>query len=388
MKHLNNYYKFFTILKEQQEVPDQKEKQKVPGQEEVFLGGAKPTDVPKWFQDVFYGEGPGKKGSARAFGAKSLKESWINLAKYIDNNKLGVELDKITTSKKKMIYIQNFMWKNINMKSGTADEPSTVLQDLNKERAKFQKQPLRATDGKKFADGRFGTQTEQVMVSLTFADPKTPQDEKEKIKNDVLGAKEEPKKEEPKKEEPAKEEPKKEEPTKDQGTKQPDMQKVADEGTTGLNPAQLKTKAETIIRDSFIPDESEKSDKFKMGANKLGARIVYKDKGDSKITPEDLAVLDEYFGQDGFVRTKTKEKGGILRDKFMKYVWTKKLKTQSKEATPNTAGARDIEANKGAAPKTAAQKPAQKPAQKAAQKPAQAQKQVAAKSVGEEDTDF
>ena len=356
MKHLNNYNKFFTLLKEQATA----------GPESIAAGAEKPDMVPQWFEDGFYGEGKGRK-----FGAKNMKDSWNVTAKYIDVNKINPQ---------NMKELQMHMWKNINMKQGSEDDAKTVLQLLNDVRTKGGKPALTDKDVNKFADGKFGTQTGEVIATLLVFNDKTPEAIKEdpKIKDQALvvtqptGPSEEKldggktaqgeKKEQPV-EKPA------------QGSKV-DMQKVEDEGKTGLAPDKLKAKAETILRDSFIPDETEKSDKFKMGANKPGARIVYKDKGENKIEPEELAVLDEYFGQDGFDRVKTKEKRYGT-----KYVWVKKLKTQPKGTTPQTAGAKEI-AKTGGKVAGSPVKPAPK-----TEAPAQGGGQVASQGGGE-DTDF
>jgi len=315
MKHLNNYYKFFTLLKEQATA----------GPEAIAAGAAKPDVMPQWFEDGFYGEGKGRK-----FGAKNMRDAWNVAARYIYVNKINPQ---------NMKELQIHMWKNINMKAGSEDDPKTVLQLLNGVRTKGGKPALTEKDVNKFADGKFGTQTLEVIATLLVNNDKTPEAVREdpKIQDKALvDPQPDPAEEkldggETKTETPAaqvkKEEQSAEKPA--QGSKV-DMQKVEDEGKTGLTPDKLKAKAETIIRDSFIPDASEKSDKFKMGANKPGARIVYKDKGESKIEPEELAVLDEYFGQDGFVRVKTKEKRYGT-----KYVWVKKLRKQTEE-TPQT----------------------------------------------------
>jgi hypothetical protein len=316
MKHLNRYTKFFSLLKEQQATA---------GPEAIAAGKDYPDMMPEWFKKGFYGEGKGRK-----FGVKNMQDAWNVAAKYIDVNKINPQ---------NMKELQLHMWKNINMKQGNEDDAKTVLQLLNDVRTKGGKPALTDKDVNKFADGKYGTQTAEVIATLLVFNDKTPDNVKEdpKIADVVLqgaqaGAQD--KKEEPaaqQKEEtgqaPAAQD-KKEEPVDKSSTV--DMQKVEDEGKTGLSPDKLKAKAETIIRDSFIPDASEKSDKFKMGANKPGARIVYKDKGESKIEPEELAVLDEYFGQDGFVRVKTKEKRYGT-----KYVWVKKLRKQTPE-TPQT----------------------------------------------------
>ena len=112
MKHLNNYYKFFTLLKEQATA----------GPEAIAAGAEKPDMMPQWFEDGFYGEGKGRK-----FGAKNMKDAWNVTAKYIDVNKINPQ---------NMKDLQIHMWNNINMKQGNEDDAKTVLQLLNDVRTK------------------------------------------------------------------------------------------------------------------------------------------------------------------------------------------------------------------------------------------------------------
>jgi hypothetical protein len=104
------------------------------------------------------------------------------------------------------------------------------------------------------------------------------------------------------------------------------FQRYAEEGVTGLTEAELKEKVDQIIADRLIPDETESTDKFKRGNMKIGSRIIYKDKGAARLSEEDLMYLDEYFGLDGFVRVKTKDKRyGV------KYKWVKKINPDRSE---------------------------------------------------------
>jgi hypothetical protein len=287
MQHLQKYERFFNLIKEQT---------------------ATKTDIPEWFK-VFTGEGA---KFSKQLGLSNSRDFEWKMVKQL------IELKKANFASIKDI--QNSLWVMMDQLVGQSKADGKEMKLMEFVNQFRKSKGLGPVSKDKFVDGNYGQQTSMILATAICMSEgvKLSEEEKKEVEKKAI-------------------------PTvdvtddvkKDDDNKQVDMEKVSDEGKTGLNPQQLKVKAETIIRDSFVPDETDKSDKFKMGSNKMGARIVYKDKGTNRITEEELAILDEYFGQDGFVRTKSKEKGGILRAKFMKYVWKKVLNPKSKETKPD-----------------------------------------------------
>lgn len=323
MKFLNDYQKFF------QSINEQETKEKPAATPKPAAVG----DVPDWFQKGFYDASKAKKGK---LGSKLTMDPKDLQTTYNFVKKLQQISKKEFANVKEL---QQYLWSQKDLKEceplqegGDKRTLEQALNDFRKDKG------IQSITPEKFMDGLYGAQTNMFLNTLICVLDKLNKIELQpmEIKIATLGAI-------PDSAPLAIQQPKIDT-SKTVGAGEI-SRKFDEEGTTGLTPEELKQKAETIMNDSLIPDESESKDKFKLGANKMGARIVYKDKGAQRLGPDELAILDEFFLTDGFVRTKSKEKGGIFRDKFMKYVWVKKLNPGSSEAKAALDDFRDKKKN-------------------------------------------
>jgi len=294
MKHLQKYIKFYSMLTEQEATvpPAEGEAKKVeaPG-------------VPDWFKTGFF-TGIGSKYSKQlGIDQKDLVPTWEIVKKLMEFKKLNFVSVK---------EVQQYLWKMMGeldcfSKGGDADAVKLIQQvnDFRKSKG------LGPVSEQKFIDGKYGLQTHTILMTAVCLAEVELSAQQQKI---------------------AEEQALKNVDVKKSISSEEIVKNVEEEGKTGLPENELIKKAQTIINDSLIPDESTKSDKFKLGANKMGARIVYKDKGTSKLGADELAILDEYFGLDGFSRIKSKEKRyGI------KYVWKKILNVGPDRASKGVA---------------------------------------------------
>lgn len=303
MRFLNSYKKFF----EQQ----QGEGAPAAPAEEKKEG----STIPEWFVKSYKSatNAKTKEGKSLALDMKDMNFSWRSVERLSQFSG-----QKFTSVKQ----LQDYLWSKLEDYDCLSSDPGigkiTLRQKLDEIR---KSKGLPPATQEKFCDDKYGVQTNEILYSVICLEEGiklSKEQEAMAMKKALPGS-----------------------------VTTNDTQKVVkpvepgqiakkqqEEGETGLSEQDLSKRAQTIIKDSLIPDETESTDKFKLGQNKIGARIVYKDKGSERLSEDDLAILDEYFGKDGFVRTKSKEKGGFLRAKFMKYVWTKKLNPKSTNVKP------------------------------------------------------
>lgn len=294
MKHLKLYTPFYKSLNEEME----------------YINKSQLGEIPTWFKDSFF-TGTSTKGKLLKGGKelgmsiKDLNFSWW-MVKTLEKN----TQESFSSVEELQTYLWSRMGELTCLSKQPGSEPMTLKEYLDNFRSEKGLPPIQKS---RFIDGRFGKGTNEILSSvLCLIETDLSNKQLQEIQKVALPV------------EPVSK-------TTETIPGKVDMTKVEEEGVTGLTEDELRKKAQTIINTSLIEDESERSDKFKIGSNRMGARIKYKDKGVDKISPEDLAVLDEFFGLDGFVRIKTKQ---MAFGRGTKYVWKKMLKTKAEESQP------------------------------------------------------
>jgi len=242
------------------------------------------SQVPKWFSDGYF-TGIGAKYSQKlGIKKEDLGPTWNIVQKFLKGTEQNVNSIK---------ELQEYLFKRLNETSCTVEGGKTktvmeVLNDFRKENG------LSVITKDKFCDGLYGLQTHRVLMTLSCLSKIDLNDVEEMVA------------------------------MKAQLPKIEDNKPNEDNKPKPIEPSEtekLKSKAEEILSDKLLMDSTESQDKYKRGSNRMGARIVYKDKGEDRLTEEELDVLDKYFETDGFIRIKSKEKGY-----GMKYVWKKSFK--------------------------------------------------------------
>ncbi len=323
MKHINNYLKFFTSIKEQAQVKPEDRGIKKDNKDQnldISPAPAAKVEVPEWFEKGFFTEDKAKSGASKkmAISADKLNEYWTIITKYAKHKK--ETFDSVKS-------IQKHLWDMMTTaKCDNKEGETTTLMDVvNTYRNGI---GLGKISKPKFIDDKYGNQTHKILMSAICISGVNLSDEQNKIvdKNKIPGV-----------------EPPKIVPDKKESNQviSPDqiIKNFEETGKTGLSPEELEKRAQTILQTSLTPDNSDTKDKIKGAKNleaaKIGHRIKLKDKGSDKLEKHELAILDNFFGDHGYVRIKAADKSyGI------KYVWVKKL--NQREETPKQAPAEKV----------------------------------------------